>query len=323
MEDLKLGIDLGGTKILAVIADKNNNIIARAKAKTKFKLGPDAICEQMKKLSDEICSKAEISFDAISAIGIAVPSSIDPETGECLHAPNLGWKNQPIKKTLEKVFGREIYLQNDVNCGTYAEFRLGAASGFSNVVGYFVGTGLGGGIILNGKLVKGIRGSAGELGHEKICFGGRKCGCGARGCLEAYCSKTAFAKRLHKEIEKKKRKSVISKLIGKDADRLKSSSIARALEQEDKLVKEVVSEGFEALGVAIANITSILAPECIVIGGGVVEALGKQIMPMIWKGYEKNVFAINPDDVQIRLSKLGDDAVPLGAALNAEKKGDI
>ncbi len=320
MSDTYLGIDLGGTKILAVLADANSKVVARAKDKTRYKEGPKEICTQIRELSDSLLSKSGLSLDKISGIGIAVPSSIDPESGDSLCSPALGWRNIPIKKTLEGVFGREVFLENDVNCGAYAEYRLGAGKGFENVVAYFVGTGLGGGIILNGKLLRGVRGVAGELGHEKIRFGGRKCGCGSRGCVEAYCSKTAFAKKLRKEIKKGRKTSL---KLGDENSRLKSSALTEAFASGDELVLEIVNDGFRALGVAVANISTILAPQCIVIGGGVVESLGSSVMRPIEEAFEKNIFALARKDLELRLSLLGDDAVPLGAALNARALSKI
>ncbi len=321
MNDLCLGIDLGGTKVLGILIDKDNNIIGRAKVKTKYKLGPEEICIQIKELANSVLSETQFGLADVKDIGVAVPTSIDPKSGDSLHSPALGWRNLPIKKTLENVFGREIHLENDANCGIYSEFKLGAGKGFDNVVGYFVGTGLGGGIIVNGRLIRGIRGAAAELGHEIIKFNGRKCGCGNRGCLEAYCSKTAFGKRFQKEIMGKNRKSIVSKYAGDDFTRLKSSVLADAFRHKDELTVKIVTKGFEALGVAVANIAAVLAPECVVIGGGVVQSLGEAILPFVQKGFENNLFALSPNDIKIRLSELGDDAVPLGAALNARAGG--
>ncbi len=318
-----LGIDLGGTKIMGITVDSDYKILSSTKVKTKHLLGPDGICRQMKEVADEVLEGASLTWDDIDEVGVAVPTSIDPKTGEGLHAPNLGWRNQPIRKTLEKVFKRKVYLENDVNCGTLAEFKCGAARKYRNVVGFFVGTGLGGGIIIDGRLVRGVRGAAGELGHEIVRYKGRKCGCGNRGCIEAYCSKTAFGKQFHKHINHYNEKSILSKLCDGDFTRLKSKTLHKAFKAKDDLAISVVRKGFEMLGVASANLVTILAPECIVYGGGVVEELREEVMPMIRESFEESLFALSPGDVKLVLSQLGDDAVPLGAAILAREKGNV
>ena len=323
MKNLSLGIDLGGTKILGIVVDEKYKIISQDKVKTKYRLSPEEICRQMKGIADSALSNAGASWNDVKNIGIAVPASIDPATGDGLHAPALGWKDLPIKQTLEDVFGRKIFLENDVNCGTYAEFKLGAGKGFKNVVGYFVGTGLGGGVVIDGKLLRGTRGVAGELGHEVVKMDGRACGCGKNGCIEAYCSKTAFGKQFDKQIRKKKRSSIITKYYEGDFTRLKSKAFAKAFAAGDEVTMEILEDGFKALGIAASNIATILAPECIVLGGGVVEGVGEGVLPFFQKSFDENLFALKPGDIAIRLSKLGDDAVPLGAIFNAVAKGKI
>lgn len=315
---LHLGIDLGGTKLLALVLDENLKILARAKEKVKKAVKPDDTAMQMKELAIEALQKAEANLDDLDKIGISIPSSVDPVSGEAFHSPALGWKNIPIRKIISNAFGKNVIIENDVNCGAIAEHRVGAAKDFSNVVAYFVGTGLGGGIIINNKLYKGTRGLAGELGHETVQYSGRKCGCGKRGCIEAYCSKTAFGKRFAKLAQKdKKIRKKLSQYFGDDFSKIGSSQLLEAWENGNKIVKDVLTEGFEMLGVAAANMVSILDPQCIVFGGGVVEALGDLIIEPISKTFRKNLFGAKASDIYLVISALGDDAVPLGAALNA------
>ena len=315
---LNLGIDLGGTKILAVVLDENLNVLSRAKEKVKKGVNPDVTAVQMKELSLEALSKINADIGDVENIGISIPSSVDPVTGEAFHSPALGWKNVPIRKIISDVFQKKIVIENDVNCGALAEHKTGSAKNFSNVVVYFVGTGLGGGIIINDKLYKGTRGLAGELGHETIVYGGRRCGCGKRGCVEAYCSKTAFAKRLAKFAAKdKKTRKKLSEYFGDDFSNISSSQLLQAWNDGNKVVTEIVKEGFEILGAAAANMVSILDPQCIVFGGGVVEAFGELVMDPINKSFRQNLFGAKPSDIYLAISALGDDAVPIGAAINA------
>ncbi len=318
MDKLTVGIDLGGTKILALIVEGPGNVVARAKSKTKIDLGVEGIGGQMRKTAEKALERAGASWGAVEHVGIAVPTSVDPATGDVLHAPALGWRNQPARAVFEEIFERRVVLENDVNCGTLAECRAGAAKGAATVVGYFVGTGLGGGVIIDGAIRRGRRGVAGELGHEIIRHKGKLCGCGHRGCVEAYASKTAFCREFRRLILKKGRKSVLSELTKDQTFKsVKSSVLAEAYRQEDPVVCKVLRKGAWMLGVATANLYAILSPDCVVYGGGVMEALGPELLPFIRQGLEAHLFGITPEDTTLRLSALGDDAVPLGAAFLA------
>ena len=292
MADSNLGIDLGGTKIMGLVVGADNKVLAREKVKTKPSHGFEEVCDQIRSLANKVLESAGVPWSEIKEIGIAVPTSIDPETGEGLHAPNLAWKNRPLRATLTKLFEREIYLENDANCGILGEFRIGAGAGRRSVVGYFVGTGLGGGIIVDGKLLRGKRGAAAELGHEIVRAGGRKCGCGKEGCIEAYCSKTAFGKQFDKKITQKGCKSVLTQLVGDDFSRLKSTVLSKAFKSGDKVTVEVVSKGFAMLGIAASNMASVLAPEAIIFGGGVIEEFRDEAMPII-RTYLRSILQIS------------------------------
>ena len=185
---IALGVDLGGTKIYAVVTDENHNILADAKMNTDVGAGPDKIAEDIISLGREALAKTDCTLEEIQHIGVAVPTLSIPY-GEGLFATNLGWKNFSMKERLSELAGCEVFLGNDGNLGLVAEYHCGAAKGFSTVIGYYVGTGLGGGVIISGRLHEGNSGLAGEFGHAIIRQGGRRCGCGHRGCAEAYCSR--------------------------------------------------------------------------------------------------------------------------------------
>ena len=313
-----LGIDLGGTKIYAVVTDPEHNVIAKAKRSTNSEATPEETVSDMFEAALEAVQNANLELDDISCIGAAVPSPVDPETGECLHAANLGWKNVSIKELLYNKFNRPVVLGNDANLGLLGEHHCGAAKGFRSSVGYFIGTGLGGGIIIDGKLLQGKKGLAGELGHCTIKAGGRRCACGNRGCLEAYCSKVAFVKALRKAVFKRGESTLLPEDKFNEKNRnIKSKFLARAYENEDPVVRKVIDKGLRTLGAAAASICSTVAPECIVIGGGVAEALGTSLLPPFEASFRNHLFGIKPEDVVIRLSQLGDDAVAVGATLLA------
>ncbi|OGV53111.1 MAG: hypothetical protein A2017_04535 [Lentisphaerae bacterium GWF2_44_16] len=318
---LSLGIDLGGTKILAVLANSDMKPLAEAKSSTRIVPDPAMIAEQIKETGFEVLRGINASIDDVSVIGVAVPSSVDPRTGDCVHSPNLGLKNYSLKKHLEKFFGRDVYLANDGNCGVLAEFHAGAARGFNSVVAYFVGTGLGGGIIIDGKLLVGNGGIAGELGHTIVKYGGRKCNCGNKGCLEAYCSKAGFVKAIQRNIDGKGLKCSVGKFI-KNGN-IKSRYLALAYENLDPAVCRAVNNGIKMLGAAAASHVSTVAPECIILGGGVVEAIGDEFMEIFIESFKEHLFGIKPSEIAVRRASLGDSAVAIGATILAAKKGKI
>ena len=313
--DITLGIDLGGTKILALAVAPDGEVLARAKKKTAAGGSLEEIAAQLRDAADAALGKTDAAWSDVRAVGIAVPGAVHPDSGIVLHAPALGWKMAPAKEVFSSVFGMETVIENDVNAGVLAEYTLGAARGADTVVGYFVGTGLGGGVIIDGVLRRGRTGVAGELGHEIVRYNGRRCGCGHRGCIEAYCSKTAFCKQFRKRILKKKEKSILPEIVRDPTFRnIRSSELRKAFEQGDAVTRAVLKKGARMLGVASANLCAIVAPECIVYGGGVMEALGEALMDWIREGFEEHLFGISPDDVRLEISRLGDYAVPLGAA---------
>jgi glucokinase len=323
MKKYTVGIDLGGTKILAIVVSDKMEVVSRSKCKTKSALGIDGTGLRMKDSAEEALREAGLSWEDVENIGIAVPTSVDPRTGDALHSPALGWKNQPLRSRFQQIFRKKIFLENDGNLGTLAEFKCGAGKGFKHVVGYFVGTGLGGGIIVNGKMHTGVRGCAGELGHEIVEYRGRKCGCGKLGCIEAYCSKTAFCRQFEKLIVDDGGKSLLSEYTDNDFKGIKSSVLLKCYNSRDKITCRVLNRGFYMLGLAAANQASVIAPECIVFGGGVMEALGQKAMPFIKKGFVENLFALAPGDVDLKVSHFQDDAVPMGAAVYAMAKGEV
>ena len=320
--DLALGIDLGGTKIYAIITDPGNRILAKSKMDTDHGASPEKIAADIVALGHETAAQAHVSLDDVPSIGIAVPSSVDPESGDCLAATNLGWKNFSMKKTFRKLLGRSVYLNNDGNLGILGEYVCGAAQGFKTVIGYCVGTGLGGGILIDGHIHSGNSGLAGELGHAIIRQGGRRCGCGHAGCAEAYCSKIAFVKALKREVFRNGRQTLIPReKLTPETRNIKSKILAKAYLAGDPAVRKVLDEGMYMLGVAAASASAIVAPDCIVLGGGVMEAMGQELYAPFRKSFNEHLFGLDPDRVEIRLSVLGDSAVAMGAAIFARNRG--
>jgi glucokinase len=185
MSHTVIGIDVGGTNIVAAVVSGGGPPVASKKGKTPQGLSFAEAVPKFKEMAEKAMAKAGVGWDGIAAVGLAVPSSIDPRTGILRHAPNLGWQNEQALAPCREIFAKPVALGNDVSFGLYAEHLFGSAKGTSSVAGFFVGTGLGGGLVLNGDLVEGPHGLAGEFGHMVVKQGGRTCGCGKEGCIEA------------------------------------------------------------------------------------------------------------------------------------------
>jgi len=308
-----LGIDLGGTKILTAVVTQSGEVISRAKKKTQAKKSTAVILDRLAMCCRDAVEAAGMNFKQISGIGIGSPGPLDPIKGEVIETPNMNLTGAPITAHLEKQFKVPTFLDNDVNIGTLGEFTYGAGKGKKHVVGIFLGTGVGGGVIVDGKLLHGFSLNAGELGHMKLVVGGDVCGCGLKGCLEAYASKTAIIRRMKKAVDSGK-PTILTDLIGSDWTKLTSKVFKQAVADNDKLVKTEIRRAAKYTGIGVGSLLNILSPEVVVIGGGLVEALEDEIMPLVRRHAERNCFPIVSKGVQIVPAKLGDDAGILGAA---------
>jgi glucokinase len=308
-----LGVDLGGTKILAAVVSKDGKVISRAKKKTKADSDAQAIMQRMVDCCEEAMEKAKLTAKSILAIGVGSPGPLDPIEGKVLDTPNLNLKNAPIAKFISEKLKIKTFIDNDVNIGTLGEFTYGAGKGKKDIIGIFLGTGVGGGVIINGKLHHGYSLNAGELGHMKLVANGELCGCGQRGCLEAYASKTAMIRKIKEAIAEGK-KSILPELIGDNWSKLTSKVFKKCVEEKDPLVVPILEEAAIYTGIGIGSLLNILSPELVVIGGGLCEALPDFFMPIIRNHAEKNSFPIMYKGIKIVPAALGDDAGILGAA---------
>ena len=320
MSNNVIGVDMGGTKILSAVIDVEGNILGTAKVPTKADEGTSVVIDRIADSIQKAIGKSGVNESTIEAVGIGAPGPLDPETGIVIFAPNLGWRDVPLKAELEARVGIPTFVDNDVNVGTLGEHAFGAGKGVQNVVGIFVGTGIGGGIILQGELFHGASKTAGEIGHIIVKAGGPRCGCGTRGCLEALASRTAMTKQFQKAIEKKGKKSVISKLTDGDLSAIRSGVLAKAIRSNDKLTLKVFKKVTKYLGVGIGSIVNFLNPEMIILGGGVVEALDDTFLDNIRAAAEKYALPNTLDGVQIVRAKLGDNSGILGAAALARQR---
>jgi glucokinase len=315
-----VGMDLGGTKILAAIVDAEGRLLAEAKRATKASEGPDAVIRRMAQAARRAARQAGIDWSEIAGAGVGAPGPIDPESGMVYNPPNLpGWDEVALGPRLSEALGVPVYLENDVNLGTLGEYALGAGRDTKDMVGIFVGTGIGGGVILDGELRSGFRHAAGEVGHMIIFADGPVCGCGRRGCLESVASRTAIERDIRLGIAAG-RKSIVAKLV-RDKGRLTSGVIARALRKGDPLTTEVVGRAQWYLGLMTASIVNLIDPELIVFGGGVAEALGKEFLaPIRVTARQYYIQQAGAERVRIVAAKLGDHAGVLGAAVLTQQR---
>ena len=318
-----VGVDMGGTKILSAVIDSEGNILSTAKVPTKADRGPSIVIDRIAESIRRAVDKSDVDTASIQAIGIGAPGPLDPATGIVIFAPNLRWKDVRLKEELEARVGIPTFVDNDVNVGTLGEHVFGAGKGFQNVVGIFVGTGIGGGIIMNGELFHGASKTAGEIGHIIVKAGGPKCGCGTRGCLEALASRTAMAKQFQRAILKKGKESVVSELTNGDLGTIRSGVLAKAIRANDKLTLKVIKKATKYLGIGIGSIVNFLNPEMIVLGGGVVEALDDTFLDDIRAATEKYALPNTLNGVQIVPAKLGDNSGILGAAALARQRSGV
>lgn len=309
-----IGFDLGGTKMLSAVIDSELSIVGKDKKKVHTELDQDNYFFRICDTINDSLESAKISLKDIMGIGMAVPGPIDTKSGEIMDTPNLPLKGYPLRAKLERHYKIPIWLENDVNAGTYGENKKGAGKGYDHVIGIFPGTGIGGGLILNGKLYRGSQGSAGEIGHMTIQSDGPLCGCGNYGCLEALASKTAIGKDIV-ALASSGDAPAIYQEIGTDFGKIKSKVIAKGVSsKKDKKVTAVVNRSAYFLGIGLANIINIFNPELVVIGGGLIEKLGSTYLEKTVESMKIHAMENPANQVKIVEAKLGDDAVVIGAA---------
>jgi glucokinase len=320
--DLIIGFDLGGTKMISSIYDAEGGLLASERCKTPAELGADAVYTAIRGLLEKSIGIAGADKKRIAAIGVAVPGPIDRAKGVILSLTNLGIADYDISAKLKADFGAAVSLENDVNAGTYGEFRHGAAEGYRHVLGVFVGTGIGGGLILDGRLYRGARGGAGEIGHMIIREGGALCGCGQRGCLEALASRLSISKDAVALAASGKLPAYVEK-TGSDLRKFKSAFYEKALQDGDQHVTELIRYSAENLGIGIANAVNLLNPEVVVLGGGLAEKLGEPYRAMVDDSLRRHAMASMAKGLKLKLSSLGDEAVPRGAACVASEDAGL
>jgi glucokinase len=313
---LYAGVDLGGTSFIAVIADKKGKVLGSSDCVTSPKAKPEATMADIAEHIRKAAKDAGVKPSKLRAIGIGAAGAVDPKTGVVVNAPNLGWKNVPVASVLRKQLGPDVILGNDVQVAIIGEHSYGAAKGTKRAVGIWVGTGIGGGLIVDGEIDKGFRGAAGEIGHMLIKEDGPLCGCGRRGCVEALASRSA----MERDVRAAGSSAVLTIMKERGKDRMTSSVIERALDQGDPVMQDVLSRAQHYLGLLAGNIVNMFDPEMVVIGGGIAQRLKKKFVEPIAEVARTRFLRPDPEGrIRIEHATLGDYSGALGACALARR----
>lgn len=304
-------LDIGGTKILGAIFNEKKEIVYRLKRKTK-EAGDDAqnVEKVIISVVEDMIKESDIKKKDIKAIAAGAPGVIDQDAGIILFSPNLPWENYDIKSSIEKRFGVPFYIGNDVNVGVLGEYKYGVAKGYKNVVGFFVGTGMGGGLILDGKLFTGNKHKAAEYGHMILDPEGPLCGCGQRGCLEAFSSKKGMSSYIIQQTNRG-RKNMLYDTIENGV--FKSKNLKKAIAAGDPVTMEAVDRACHYLAIATGNMINTISPDMVVYGGGVMEAVGDVFMEKILSEVDRYCMPSIRNTVKLKKAALGDDSNIYGA----------
>lgn len=320
MKKMYVGVDLGGTKILSCVLKLNDKlqILGKAKAETRAQDGQEAVLNRIEKTIHESLEKAGIPINKVAAVGIGVPGAVNAIKGKISFAANLGWENVKLKKILQKRLSVPVFVNNDANLGTLAEEKIGAAKGAREVFGVYWGTGIGGGLVCDGKIVHGHSFTAGEVGHMIIQPDGKLCTCGRKGCFEAYAGKWALTENIHQRIKNGEASvlAVDGQIAGEDI--LKSSAIKKAFQAGDKVLSEELLKAVDYFALGLANVVNVFNPQVIVIGGGMIESMEEELLPLLKIALESKVFP--SARFSLVTAQLGDFSVPAGAAFFARQE---
>ena len=307
-----LGVDLGGTKILAGLFDDDLRLLARSKHPTGSEGGPAGVFARVDQAVEAVIREAKIDPARVRGMGFGIPGQIDLAGDKVIFAPNLDWRDVNVRPLQPAAWAWPVVLENDVRMATYGEYAFGSARGARHVFGVFVGTGVGGGLILNGELYVGFNGNAGEIGHVVIHW--RK---GTQ--LESVAGRKYQMKRA-KEILDDAPKRVRKEWKGIDTDRVKSSQLADLYQKDDPVAVQIVDDAARAIGAAVASVVNLLSPEVVVVGGGVTGALGEGFIERIWDVAQRHTLPGTTDGVRCVPAALGDDSGITGCAAFARTR---
>ncbi len=309
---MRIGVDIGGTKIIAGLVDDSGTVVLKKRTPVGQKREYERIKKDIVGLINTVAKEGGVSENTIEKIGIACAGQIEKGTQKILFSPNLGWRNAPLKRDIETHFGIKTFLENDVNAATYGEWRFGLKEAKKDIIGIFIGTGIGGGIITNGMLCHGFSNVGGEVGHIILNPYGYRCNCGNHGCFEAYCGGSYIVERVRQSIKEGYR-GRIWEIAGGDLNGLHTGHIEEAHMLGDDLCGRIWGEVIEYLGAGMASLVNLLNPEVVVMGGGVVYGT-KYLVDDAKKVMEEKAMKASLKGLSVEKGRLGDEAAIIGAA---------
>lgn len=315
-----IGVDLGATSVRMAVVNDQGEIMSKTRRWTESQRGVHNVINTLVEGIREITEEISLPIQEMVGIGIGAAGQVHPVTGEVIFAPNLGWEHVPLKELLFSALQKNystplsfpILVDNDVRVVTWGEYKYGAGKGKRTLVCIFVGSGVGSGIIVEGKLLRGRDNVAGEVGHTIVKPDGFLCNCGNKGCLELYCGGLHLKNRASREINSG-RQSIVPEMVEYKLERITPEILHQAHERGDSLASELWSEAKHYLSIAVANLTTIFNPEMIILGGGVITSC-RSLLPTVIATVKSNVHLLARNSVEIVESYLGDDAGVLGAA---------
>lgn len=316
-KDYIISIDLGGTKILATILNSGDGILHSIKKSTKDKSIKGDYATLCSDTIKELILASGVDKDSIKAVCLGIPGSVDPYTGVIGIAPNLNIKNYNIKEELQKQISFPVLIENDVNLAALGIYKFEYSADAKNILVVFVGTGIGGGLIFDGKLYRGSTNFAGEIGHVLVDKNGPECGCGKKGCFEAIASRTAIVRNITGDILAGK-KSKLSKILD-DKVQIKSKALANAIAENDKVAVKHMTAAAKVVGMVLASVNNLLNFDTIVLGGGVVEANEKFFLLLVKESFDKFSLKSTAKDTTLTATKLGDNAAIFGGIALTEE----
>jgi len=310
-----IGIDLGGTNIKGGVCDAHSALIARHSIDTQAERGPDHVIRRMAELVDELRRRAKLDPAQVAGVGVGAPGPMSHKRGVVYHAPNLpGFVDIPLRDRMQAATGFRSVIENDANAAAYGEFAAGAGRDVRDMVMLTLGTGIGGGIILDGQLCRGYFDNAGEVGHTLVVPNGRACPCGQHGCLERYASANAVAERLAEAVTAGEDSILKPKVLAHTA--FDARDVLAAIDQGDTLAARIWDETCFYLALSVVNLQHVLNPELVVFAGGLINA-GQRLLSLVQHHFERLSWKIAPDQPRIALATLGTDAGTIGAAVLA------
>ncbi|MBN1936411.1 MAG: ROK family protein [Anaerolineae bacterium] len=308
-----LGIDLGGTKIGTGLVNRAGVVRAEDYRPTEVLQGQEAVIERMIKAAREVIAHSGMLREQVEAVGIGAPGPMNIPEGVLIEPPNLpGWRDVPIRKIIQDALGIPTYLENDANAAGIGEYLYGAGRGTRHMIYVTVSTGIGGGLILDGKIYHGTVGGAGEIGHTTILPHGPHCGCGNRGCLEAMASGTAIA-REGQDLVDRGVPTLLAQIVRDRPYAVTAKDVVEAMNQGDGYARDIIEQAMNYLGIGMASLVNLFNPQMIVIGGGLTN-IGDLLLEPVKRGIDLHAFPSAGQYIQIRLAELGDQVGIVGAA---------